>query len=325
MSRQRPVPISLVIPVRDEEATLPALLASIDAQTAPPAEVVLVDAGSTDRTREIAEAHARRDGRYRLVSTGGTATPGRARNVGVAAAGEDWLALTDAGIRLEPTWLEALWAVHLEEPQAELIYGNYEFDLRSGFEYAAAVAYCIPKVATPRGRCRGPSVVSCLVHRRAFERVGGFIDSRSGEDERFTRAIEASGTRVSWAPAATVHWRLRPDLASTVERFRLYSYHYVLAGDQRHWHHRMARNYLPVGASVVLAAAHRPRWLALALAVLSARVGLRVRRHAPDTGWSLPLRPDRLALITTVTVATDAATALGWWQAARTRRRAGRT
>lgn len=323
MSADSTAPITLVIPVRDEESTLPALLATIDAQTLRPAEVVFVDAGSTDRTRALVEAHARHDPRYRIVGTGGPATPGRARNVGVAAASHDWLALTDAGIRLDARWIEQLWQVHHESPQAELIYGNYEFDLRSEFERAAAVAYGVAKVATERGRCRGPSVVSCLVHRRAFDRVGGFIDSRSGEDERFTRAIESSGTVVTWAPSATVHWRLRPDLRSTFERFRLYSYHYVLAGEQRHWHHRMARNYVPVGASVVLGAVHSRRWLVLGAAVLSARVAARVRRHAPDTGWAEPLRPDRLATTAAVTVATDVATALGWWQALRDSPRTG--
>lgn len=314
------VPVSLVIPLKDEELTLPALLASIDAQTTRPSEIVLVDGGSTDRTVLIAKAHAARDQRYTVVSGRGPATPGRGRNLGVAASRHPWLAMTDAGIRLEPGWLEQLWRVRTEEPTAEMIYGNYEFDTRSEFERAAAVAYGQVKQPTPRGRCRGPSVISCLVHRRAFDRVGGFLDARSGEDERFTRAITSTQTPVAWAPAATVHWRLRPDWTSTYERFRLYSYHYVLAGEQRHWHHRTARNYAPVAVSLVLGGMTRsPGWFALAGAVLAGRVGARVRRHAPDTGWLEPLRPDRLGMTAWVVLGADVATAHGWWQAIRAR------
>ena len=39
-----------MIPVKDEEATVDALLASIDAQTQPVDEVVFVDSGSSDGT-----------------------------------------------------------------------------------------------------------------------------------------------------------------------------------------------------------------------------------------------------------------------------------
>lgn len=318
------IPVSLVIPVRDEESSISALLASIEDQTAPPEEVVVVDGGSSDRTVEILLAQAQRSPRYTIVEAPGGATPGTGRNLGVAAARHEWVVMTDAGIRLEPTWLERLWAAHLAEPSAEVVYGNYEFDLRSFFEECSAVAYGPPKWETPAGRSRGPTVVSCLVHREAYQAVGGFSDLRAGEDEMFLTALDRAGVRAAWAPDATVWWRLRPDIRSNFERFRSYSYSYAMAGRQEHWQHRMARGYVPAAIGLVLAATRSPRWALLPLGTIGARVVRRVAAHRPDMEALRVPRPARLGLIAALLIGNDAAAALGWWQASADRR-VGRT
>lgn len=312
------VPVTVVIPVRDEADTLPALLASLDAQTTPPAQTVVVDGGSTDGTRRLLAAHAVRHPGHRR-SGRGPRIAGRGRNLGIAAAEYDWIALTDAGIRVESTWLQRLWEAHLADPAARVVYGNYEFDVRSPFETHAAVAQGEPKVQTASGPCRGPSVLSVLLHREAFDAMGGFVDSRAGEDEMFTRAIRDAGVPTAWAPQATVWWRLRPDLASTVDRFRSYSFHYALAGEQRHWQHKLARSYVPVAAGLVLAGVHSRRWLALPVATVGARTLVRMRRHK-DVGDGWWGSPDRLVAVAGITLVSDAATFLGWAQAARARR-----
>jgi rSAM/selenodomain-associated transferase 2 len=74
--------ISVVIPALDEEAALPAALASVAAQ-AGPVEVVVVDGGSADRTRAVAEAAGVRvliapRGRARQMNAGASATAGEA-------------------------------------------------------------------------------------------------------------------------------------------------------------------------------------------------------------------------------------------------------
>ncbi|MEI7851366.1 MAG: glycosyltransferase [Kiritimatiellales bacterium] len=49
-------PVSVIIPARDEEDNLPTLLNSLNRQSPPPEEVIVVDDGSTDRTAELARA-----------------------------------------------------------------------------------------------------------------------------------------------------------------------------------------------------------------------------------------------------------------------------
>src|SRR3954468_12380342 len=114
-NRTSAMEVTLVVPVLNEETSLPRLLASIQSQTLPPAEIIFVDAGSTDSTQSIVQHAAQSDARIRLLVDSG-ATPGRGRNTGIAAAANDWIALTDAGIELASTWLEELVAAEKKKP-----------------------------------------------------------------------------------------------------------------------------------------------------------------------------------------------------------------
>src|SRR4051812_40782539 len=105
--RELTMEISLVIPVLNEESSLPRLLRSIRQQTLQPAEIIFVDAGSTDKSLQLLVNERRADGRVRVVGEPG-ATPGRGRNIGIAAALNSWIALTDAGMELDPDWLKNL-------------------------------------------------------------------------------------------------------------------------------------------------------------------------------------------------------------------------
>ena len=95
--------VSVIVPARNEEATLGRLLASLGAQDYPDLEVVVVDDRSTDRTARIARGfHG-----VRLVE--GTEPPpgwtGKAHACaqGAAAATGDWLLFVDADTAYAPT------------------------------------------------------------------------------------------------------------------------------------------------------------------------------------------------------------------------------
>jgi glycosyltransferase involved in cell wall biosynthesis len=311
-------PISLVIPVRNEEASLPALLASIQRQARPPDEVILVDGGSTDGTVALARQLTFSDPRYRVLEAG-DATPGRGRNVGIAAARHDWIALTDAGIRLEPTWLAELAAVVGRGPETQVVYGNFEPVAESFFERCAALAYVPPRQRRAEGRMRGSSTASMLLHRAVWEGVGGFPDGRAAEDLVFMERVAQSGYKVGWAPAATVHWHLQPTLARTFRRFALYSKHNVWAGRQRYWHYGLARQYLLAALFVALGLLHNPLWFAVPVAGFLARVAKSIWARREGRGLAWMLNPVQFALVALILAAIDLATFVGWFQALRHR------
>ena len=88
-------PVAVVIPAYNAEETLAETLESVLAQTHTALDVVVVDDGSTDDTRQIAETFAQRDPRVRVLSrpNGGVA---RARNTGIAATTAEFVAPVDA-------------------------------------------------------------------------------------------------------------------------------------------------------------------------------------------------------------------------------------
>lgn len=306
--------VSVVIPVRNEEASLPALLESLRRQTLPPAEVVIVDGGSTDGTVALARRLAAGDGRVRVIEAG-EATPGRGRNVGSAAASHEWLAFTDAGITLEPTWLERLTEVAVADPSLEVVHGNYEPVAKTSFERWAALAYLPPKRPRPGGWMRGPVVPSTLLRREAWERVGGFPDLRAAEDLIFLERLGAHGLKIGWSPLATVWWNLPPTLRRTFRRFTLYSRHNVWAGRQHDWHYGVARKYALAVPFVALAFAHSPWWLAVPVAATLARVAKSIWVKREGRGLLWLLNPVQFAGVALVLLTVDLATFVGWAQA----------
>ncbi|RME80789.1 MAG: glycosyltransferase family 2 protein, partial [Caldilineae bacterium] len=118
--------ISLVATVFNEGASIRKLLDSIVAQTLPPDEVVIVDGGSSDDTVAQIQAYADRLPLRVLVEPG--ANISRGRNCAIAAARGDIIAVTDAGVRLEPTWLEEITRPLREDPGVQVVSGFFTPD-----------------------------------------------------------------------------------------------------------------------------------------------------------------------------------------------------
>ena len=306
--------VTLVIPVRDESKTLPELLQSIAAQTFPPTEVIFVDAGSVDDSLQLLQEAVRREPRYRVIEAG-QSSPGRARNLGIAAASHDWIALADAGMRLQPDWLEQLVNSARAAPSATAIFGNYEPIINSFFERCAALAYVTPKQKRNGKLMRGPVAASSLVRATVCREVGGFPDSRAAEDMMFVEAIQKRGYDIGWAPSATTWWRLRPTLAATFDRFVTYSRYNVWAGRQWDWHYGVRRIYLLMLPFIALAFIHSWWWLLAPVAIMLARAAKSIWRAREARGILWAINPVQLVGVTMLLFVIDVATFVGWVQA----------
>jgi glycosyltransferase involved in cell wall biosynthesis len=96
---------SVVIPAYNAEPFLERTLHSALCQTHSNLEVIVVDDGSTDKTRAIAESVALTDDRMRIISVpnGGVA---KARNIGIAEAKGEFVAFLDADDLWHPAKIE---------------------------------------------------------------------------------------------------------------------------------------------------------------------------------------------------------------------------
>ena len=234
--------------------------------------------------------------------------------MGIAIAANEWVALTDAGVRLEPTWLERLVEAASGKTNVAVVYGNYEPVTDSFFERCAALSYTAPKRQRPGGLMRGPSIASALIRREVWETVGGFPDLRATEDLIFMERVEEGRFNVAWAPRATVWWHLEPTLRSTFRKFVSYSRSAARAGRQRHWHYGVAKQYLLGLPFIALALLHSPWWLLVPLAGFAARAAKSIWERREGRGATWLLNPAQFLGVALVLLTLDLATFVGWWQ-----------
>jgi glycosyltransferase involved in cell wall biosynthesis len=95
-------PFSIIIITKNEQENLPILLESIKQQTIQPQEIIVSDAGSADKTVEIARAYG-----ARIVNGG---LPSRGRNAGAQASNTDYLLFLDSDVELiDCNFLKKAW------------------------------------------------------------------------------------------------------------------------------------------------------------------------------------------------------------------------
>src|ERR1051325_8284367 len=97
--------VSIIVPVCNGESSIGDALASALGQSYQNVEVIVVDDGSRDRTGEIVESIARRDGRVRLVTQDNRGVAA-ARNRALADATGELVAPLDADDLWDPQKIE---------------------------------------------------------------------------------------------------------------------------------------------------------------------------------------------------------------------------
>ena len=100
--------ISLIIPVHNAEPFLERCLNSAVAQKAPQLEIICINDASTDASRDILDAYASRDRRFRIVHREVNGGESAARNHGLSLARGEYLAFLDHDDMLEPDALRVL-------------------------------------------------------------------------------------------------------------------------------------------------------------------------------------------------------------------------
>jgi cellulose synthase/poly-beta-1,6-N-acetylglucosamine synthase-like glycosyltransferase len=308
--------ISVVVPVRDEEGSIRALLDALLAQTRPACEIVITDGGSRDHTTDIIEECAREGAMIRLIRAG-AALPGRGRNLAAEQATSEWLAFIDAGTHPAADWIELLAAQVENDPSVDAVFGAWEPRVESFFEECAAIAYAYESPVERGGVLISPPCVgSSLVRREAWREVGGFAeDLRSGEDILFMEKIERGKFRVAYARRAVVRWDAPPTLWLTFKRFALYSRHNLRAGLWRQWHAAVLGRYVLLLCALLPAFAFGAWWLAIVallwLLMLAARaVVASYRKRGAIKGGRVRVALRLVALVPLIAT-IDAATITG--------------
>jgi rhamnosyltransferase len=193
--------VSIVIRARNEAARLGRLLAGIRLQDVVDTEVILVDSGSTDATRAIAEAHG-----GRLVTMEAERfTYGRALNVGCAAArGRICVFVSAHCVPVNDRWLTRL----LEPLRDATVAGSYgkQLPLPETLPYEQRNLLLGFPFASRRQSSQSFFHNANAALRRELWARFSFDETLPGlEDREWARRVQAAGWQIVYEPLAMVY------------------------------------------------------------------------------------------------------------------------
>lgn len=301
-------PVSVVMPVLNEEKHLAASVAGVLAQDHP-MEIILAVGPCRDRTWEIAQQLAAADERIHVLRNPSGTTPD-ALNLAIARARHDIIVRVDAHGELTPGYIDTAVDL-LRRTGAANVGGHMAARGQTPFEKAVAVAYTSPvglgggsfHLATSK---EGPAdtVFLGVFRRDALEAAGGYDGSLlRAQDWDLNYRLRKMGETVWFSPKLQVTYRPRSTVKALARQF------YRTGQWRREVMRRnpdtISARYLapPVavlgiagGTATGLAGLLGPRWLRLGflapvgyLAAVSGAAALMRREMDPEVRVRLPL------------------------------------
>ena len=181
---------SVVIPALNEEEFIGDCLRSLRAQTVPPAEIIVVDNGSTDKTVEIARKYV---DKVIILPDVGIAT---LRQAGAEAASNPIIVSTDADTTFPIFWLEKLLR-HFSDPNIVAVGGPIRPHIPGTVEnlYTKGLS-----ASASTGLFSGANMA---FRRDALLKSGGYVKVRRSEDWILATRLRSQG-RIVYDPEAYV-------------------------------------------------------------------------------------------------------------------------
>ena len=220
--------VSIIVPALDEARAIAATLSALAPLRAAGAEVIVVDGGSRDATREIAAP---------LCDRVLAAPRGRAAqmNAGARECRGAILLFLHADTRLPQGALDAIECA-LARRHA---WGRFDVRIEGKSPLLAVVAFFMNLRSRLTGIATGDQAI--FARREAFERIGGFPPIPLMEDVAISKALKTISRPACLADRVTTsgrRWESRGVLATVALMWRL-RFAYALGADP----HRLARRY----------------------------------------------------------------------------------
>jgi glycosyltransferase involved in cell wall biosynthesis len=210
--------VSVITPAYNVERYLALTARSALRQTHRNLELIIVDDGSTDRTRAIAEEIRRGDPERVCVAVRENGGVASARNTAIAVARGEFLVLLDGDDLWDPTFVERQLEMFSAHPDVDLVTGNGRF--LGGPRHG--------KLVRPHPDPRPPISLATIIsdeeavyvmtmfRRRVVDAIGGFDDTlRTNEDFDFWFRAALAGFGFARNSEPLTWYRRRDDALST--------------------------------------------------------------------------------------------------------------
>lgn len=197
--------ISVVVTVLNEESSIEGLLTALLNQTKIPEEIIIVDAGSSDKTQEIITSYAVRYKQIKLI-VAAKVNRSEGRNRGISQAASQIIVVTDAGCIPEKNWVEKI-SVPFKDGKIDVVSGWYKPDVNNIFQKSLAVYTCVlPHQFNPKTYL--PSSRSIAFRKLIWKKSGGYPEHlNTCEDLVFAKKLQSIGAKFFVAEDALVSWR----------------------------------------------------------------------------------------------------------------------
>jgi len=237
--------ISIIIAVKNGEKTIRKCLNSIFALNYQNFEVIIVNDGSTDTTREVIGSfkirkYGNKEAGLNIIDTPGLG-PSEARNLGVKQAKGEYVAFTDGDCIVNHSWLvELLKGFEIEHNQSFVLsqgaviagVGGSQLIPDDDSEFGKAMGSFMATIGfvtdyiKPRYTGISRTYIKTTGHnpscnvmykKEIFDKIGGFLKGMwPGEDVEFDYRIKKAGFALLYNPAAIVcHYR-----ADSLKKFK---------------------------------------------------------------------------------------------------------
>ncbi len=302
--------VSLIATLRDEAGSIRGFLEGLFQQSRLPDEIVLVHGGSTDGTvEEIERARSGAPTSIRLIEAPG-ANIATGRNIAIAAASHEVIAVTDAGTRPNPDWLEKL-VVPIEHDAGVGVASGFFLPGGSGWRQRTLAIAITPQREEIDADAFLPSSRSVAFRREWWRQAGGYPEwLRHCEDLVFDLELRRAGAAFVFVPDSIVVWDARPDLRSFARQY----FNYARGdGHANLWPKRHLLRYCAYALGALLLSRREPlAWSVLLLGWLAyqAKFLRRLTRIPPS-----PKRGERLrgfAYVPLVVTVGDLAKMVGY-------------
>jgi glycosyltransferase involved in cell wall biosynthesis len=194
--------VSVIIPARNEEASLAQCLESLVSQTGLSFEIMVVDDASTDGTRQIAQSFSQVQVVDAPPLPPGWTGKNNALAEGAKAAQGKWLLFTDADTVHHPGSLarsvseaEQHRAALLSYSPAQEVHGFWENSVMPVIFAELACTYRPSEICNPASRAAAANGQYLLITRQAYDAVGGHtaVATCLLEDVALAKTVKASG------------------------------------------------------------------------------------------------------------------------------------
>lgn len=217
---------SIIIPLYNRPQEIDELLNTLVHQTYTQFEVLVIEDGSVNDARAVVEKYANKlDVKYFFKPNEGQ---GFTRNYGFERAKGDFFVVFDSDCLIPENYLEVV-RDYLYEHQLDA-YGGPDAAHDSFTPVQKAISYAMTSPFTTGG-IRGnkkhigqfhPRSFNMGVSREVWEKVGGFILTRLGEDIEYSIRIHENGFKIGLIPGARVYHKRRTSFAQFYKQLHFF-------------------------------------------------------------------------------------------------------